>query len=189
MRATVGLVNLKKKMPEQKHFLWIMRCHRLMWVTYITSHCYYDYILLLLVWRANINYSLVIIHIMLNHCPGTTRPCSPALRLQLFISFWQHVFALISSSYLPHQQKEGSFFSPREVQASKQTWGGTNNEGTGPLMRKYVRYAPRHWGNYSGYMCKCNPNSYIYWSREIQKKKKKETVKNVAFLFKIPLFW
>lgn len=69
----------KEKLAAEHHFPWIMWCHGHMWLIYITSLHYYWYILLLIVHSANINYSLVIIHIMLNHCPGTTWLCSLAL--------------------------------------------------------------------------------------------------------------
>lgn len=77
------LMLYKEQFAAEHYFSWIMWCHRHMWLIYITSLHYYWYILLLIVHTANMNYSLVIIHIMLNHCPGTTRLRSLALSLSL----------------------------------------------------------------------------------------------------------
>lgn len=73
---------------------------------YYTLH-YCWYILLLMVHTANINYSLVIIHILLNHCPGITWLCTLALplSLQLFKFPSLLLISLLPSFHLTYKQE------------------------------------------------------------------------------------
>lgn len=73
---------------------------------YYTLH-YCWYILLLMVHTANINYSLVIIHILLNHCPGITWLCTLALPLspQLFKFPSLLLISLLPSFHLTYKQE------------------------------------------------------------------------------------
>lgn len=89
----------KEEVATKHQFPRIACCQRHMRLIYITSLHYSWYILQLVVHRANINYSLVIIHFVLNHCPGAATLTSSPLCLQLF--FFNFLLSVSSFNLAP----------------------------------------------------------------------------------------
>lgn len=86
-------------MATKHQFPRIACCQRHMRLIYITSLHYGWHILQLVVHRADINYSLVIIHFVLNHCPGAATLTSSPLCLQLF--FFNFLLSVSSFNLAP----------------------------------------------------------------------------------------
>lgn len=89
----------KEEVATKHQFPRIACCQRHMRLIYITSLHYGWYILQLVVHRADINYSLVIIHFVLNHCPGAATLTSSPLCLQLF--FFNFLLSVSSFNLAP----------------------------------------------------------------------------------------